>query len=37
VGVLDVDSPNRGRFGEDDRVGCEAVAGLYVRSLDGLP
>jgi GAF domain-containing protein len=34
IGVLDIDSPSIGRFGEADRVGCEAVAAAYVRSLD---
>jgi len=34
LGVLDIDSPSIGRFGEADRVGCEAVAALYLHSLD---
>ena len=34
LGVLDIDSPSLDRFAEADRVGCEAVAALYLRSLD---
>ncbi len=34
LGVLDVDSPSIGRFGEADRVGLEAIAAVYVRSLE---
>jgi len=33
LGVLDLDSPSVGRFGEADRVGCEAIAALYLQSL----
>ena len=29
-GVLDLDSPLVGRFGEVDQMGCERLAGLYV-------
>ena len=36
VGVLDIDSPSIGRFADADRVGCEAIAALYLRSLDVL-
>lgn len=28
IGVLDIDSPSKGRFDEDDRAGCEAIARL---------
>jgi L-methionine (R)-S-oxide reductase len=34
LGVLDIDSPRLDRFAEPDRVGCEAIAALYIRSLD---
>jgi GAF domain-containing protein len=34
LGVLDIDSPSLNRFAEPDRIGCEAIAALYVRSLD---
>ena len=34
LGVLDIDSPSLDRFAEPDRIGCEAIAALYVRSLD---
>jgi L-methionine (R)-S-oxide reductase len=34
VGVLDVDSPICNRFSEDDRVGLEALAALWVKSSD---
>jgi putative methionine-R-sulfoxide reductase with GAF domain/alkylhydroperoxidase family enzyme len=30
LGVLDLDSPVLGRFDEADRIGCEALAALYV-------
>jgi L-methionine (R)-S-oxide reductase len=30
IGVLDLDSPTPGRFGEDDRAGCESLAAIYV-------
>jgi GAF domain-containing protein len=33
LGVLDIDSPSRGRFTAVDAAGCEAVAALYVASL----
>ncbi|MBU6500064.1 MAG: GAF domain-containing protein [Rhodospirillales bacterium] len=33
LGVLDIDSPRHGRFTEEDRAGCEAVARAYVASL----
>ena len=32
LGVLDLDSPVRGRFDDADRVGLEQVADLFVRS-----
>jgi len=34
IGVLDIDSPSLDRFAEADRIGCEAIAALYLRSLD---
>ncbi len=33
LGVLDLDSPERGRFDDDDRAGCEALAAIVVRHL----
>ena len=30
VGVLDLDSPLPGRFDEDDRMGCENLAAIYL-------
>jgi len=30
IGVLDLDSPMPGRFDEDDRVGLESLAAIYV-------
>jgi L-methionine (R)-S-oxide reductase len=30
VGVLDLDSPVRGRFDDDDRAGCERLAAILV-------
>ena len=30
IGVLDLDSPSPGRFGEDDRAGCENLAAIYL-------
>jgi len=30
VGVLDLDSPVRGRFDEADRAGCESLAAIYL-------
>jgi GAF domain-containing protein len=32
VGVLDLDSPSLGRFDDRDRVGCEALAALYLEA-----
>jgi putative methionine-R-sulfoxide reductase with GAF domain len=34
LGVLDLDSPNLGRFDEADRAGLEAVVGILVRATD---
>jgi len=34
LGVLDLDSPTAGRFDEADRTGCEALAAVYMVSLD---
>ncbi|MEQ1439182.1 GAF domain-containing protein [Fontimonas sp. SYSU GA230001] len=34
LGVLDLDSPLRGRFDEDDRAGLERLAAIWVASLD---
>lgn len=33
IGVLDIDSPQRGRFAEADQRGLEKLAEIYVRSL----
>ncbi|NND59523.1 MAG: GAF domain-containing protein [Gammaproteobacteria bacterium] len=33
IGVFDIDSPSAARFGDDDRVGLEAIANVYLRSL----
>jgi len=33
IGVLDIDSPRKGRFDEHDQRGLERLAGIYVRSL----
>lgn len=33
IGVLDIDSPQRGRFDEVDQRGLEKLADVYVRSL----
>ena len=30
VGVLDLDSPSKGRFDEEDRAGCENLAAIYL-------
>lgn len=30
VGVLDLDSPVRGRFDEEDRAGCERLAAIFL-------
>ena len=35
LGVLDIDSPVPGRFDEEDRAGCEQVAAIVVRHLNG--
>jgi L-methionine (R)-S-oxide reductase len=35
LGVLDLDSPVVGRFDEADRAGCELLAGVIVRHLNG--
>jgi L-methionine (R)-S-oxide reductase len=35
IGVLDIDSPSLDRFAEADRIGCEAIAAAWLRSLDG--
>jgi L-methionine (R)-S-oxide reductase len=34
VGVLDLDSPAIGRFDEDDRSGIEAIAAIFMRSIN---
>ena len=34
VGVLDVDSPNPGRFDDEDREGMERLARIYIDGLD---
>lgn len=33
IGVLDIDSPVKGRFDEEDRRGVEALAGVFVESV----
>jgi L-methionine (R)-S-oxide reductase len=33
LGVLDIDSPSKGRFGAADQQGCEAVAAAYIAAL----
>nr|WP_240956254.1 GAF domain-containing protein [Wenzhouxiangella sp. XN79A] len=35
IGVLDIDSPLPGRFDQADQAGFEALAAIYVASLDG--
>jgi GAF domain-containing protein len=30
TGVLDLDSPERGRFDEEDRVGCERLVAVLL-------
>ena len=35
VGVLDLDSPLPGRFDDDDRAGCEALAAVLLDASDG--
>lgn len=35
IGVLDIDSPRPGRFSAADQAGLEALAGIYVDSLQG--
>ncbi len=32
IGVLDIDSPVKGRFDEEDRKGCEALSAILSRS-----
>jgi GAF domain-containing protein len=34
VGVLDLDSPLKGRFDETDRAGLEAAVGLFTAASD---
>jgi L-methionine (R)-S-oxide reductase len=34
LGVLDLDSPSRNRFSEEDRSGLEALAALWIESSD---
>jgi GAF domain-containing protein len=33
LGVLDLDSPSPGRFDDDDRVGCESLAAIFLAAL----
>jgi len=33
IGVLDLDSPSLARFDEADRIGCEQLAAVFLRSL----
>lgn len=35
IGVLDIDSPESARFSAEDQAGFEALAAIYVASLDG--
>jgi GAF domain-containing protein len=35
IGVWDVDSPELARFDDDDRVGMERLANIFVESLRG--
>lgn len=37
VGVLDMDSPEPGRFDDEDRAGCETLAALYAAASDPEP
>lgn len=37
LGVLDLDSPELGRFDADDQAGCEALARVIVRHLGSCP
>ncbi|MFT3906675.1 MAG: GAF domain-containing protein [Steroidobacteraceae bacterium] len=37
IGVLDLDSPDLGRFDAEDRVGCERIASIYAESLRAHP
>jgi GAF domain-containing protein len=34
LGVLDIDSPKLGRFGEEDRAGCEALVQVFLERTD---
>ncbi|PZR94359.1 MAG: hypothetical protein DI537_07630 [Stutzerimonas stutzeri] len=34
VGVIDLDSPDPGRFDTDDKAGIEAIASLYIEASD---
>jgi GAF domain-containing protein len=34
VGVLDIDSPKPGRFGDADRAGCEALVRVFLERTD---
>ncbi|WP_262296057.1 GAF domain-containing protein [Microvirga sesbaniae] len=34
LGVLDLDSPSPNRFDEEDRQGCEALVGIYLKASD---
>jgi L-methionine (R)-S-oxide reductase len=36
TGVLDLDSPVPGRFDDEDRLGCETLAAILVRTSDPL-
>lgn len=37
IGVLDMDSPNLTRFDEDDRHGCERLAGILLQTSEDSP
>ena len=34
IGVLDIDSPNVGRFDDEDRVGCQALVQIFLERTD---
>jgi GAF domain-containing protein len=34
IGVLDIDSPNLGRFDEEDQAGCEALVRSFLERTD---
>jgi GAF domain-containing protein len=34
IGVLDIDSPVKGRFDAEDQAGVERLAGIFLESLE---